>query len=124
MLFRSWLVEHLGRDVPLHFTAFHPDFKLADLPPTPPATLTHARRIAQDAGLRYVYTGNVRDFDGGSTHCPHCRAALIVRNGYDIPIYALGDDGDCPQCGAPIPGRFTRFTRAFGARRIPVRIAP
>ena len=119
-----WLVEHLGRDVPLHFTAFHPDFKLADLPPTPPATLTHARRIAQDAGLRYVYTGNVRDFDGGSTHCPHCRAALIVRNGYDIPIYALGDDGDCPQCGAPIPGRFTRFTRAFGARRIPVRIAP
>jgi len=119
-----WLVEHLGRDVPLHFTAFHPDFKLSDLPPTPPATLAHARRIARDAGLRHVYTGNVRDLDGGTTYCPHCKSALIVRNGYDIPIYTLGDDGDCPQCGAPIPGRFTRFTQAFGARRIPVRIAP
>ncbi len=118
-----WMADHLGHDVPLHFTAFHPDYKLDAVPPTPPATLTLARRIAIDQGLRYVYTGNVRDIEGGSTYCPHCRTPLIVRNGYEIPIYQLGDDGDCPHCGAPIAGRFQRFTGAFGAQRIPVRIA-
>ena len=117
-----WLVEHLGPEVPLHFTAFHPDYKLNDRPATRPEMLTYARRIARGAGLRYVYVGNVQSLEGGTTFCPHCKTALIVRNGYDIPIYSLGDDGDCPRCGAPIPGRYVRFTRAFGAQRIPVRI--
>jgi pyruvate formate lyase activating enzyme len=119
-----WIVERLGPDVPLHFTAFHPDYKMTDVPPTPPATLTRARRIALGNGLRYVYTGNVRDVDGGTTFCPGCGAAVIRRDGYSILGYELTDAGACRHCGAAIAGRFERFVRAFGPRRIPVRIAP
>ena len=67
-----WVVEHLGPDVPMHFTAFHPDYKMLDVPPTPPATLTRARQIAIDNGVRYAYTGNVHDEEGGSTFCHAC----------------------------------------------------
>ncbi|MBK9522297.1 MAG: hypothetical protein IPO13_11950 [Rhodocyclaceae bacterium] len=81
-----WVAAELGADVPLHFTAFHPDFKMPDVPPTPPATLTHARRIAQDAGLHYVYTGNLHDTAGGTTACPHCQHAGVVRDWYNIQI--------------------------------------
>jgi pyruvate formate lyase activating enzyme len=116
----DWIGAELGPDVPLHFTAFHPDWKLDQLPATPPATLRRARRIGLDAGLRYVYTGNVHDTDGGTTSCPNCRAALIVRDWYDIPAYQLGDDGRCPHCGTAIAGRFEHFAQPFGARRIPV----
>lgn len=119
-----WIVERLGPDVPLHFTAFHPDYKMTDVPPTPPATLTRARRIALENGLRYVYTGNVRDVDGGTTFCPSCGAAVIRRDGYSILGYELTEAGACRHCGAAIAGRFGRFVRAFGPRRIPVRIAP
>lgn len=116
----EWVLKALGPDVPLHFTAFHPDWKLKDLPPTPPATLTRARRIAREVGLRYVYTGNVHDPQGGTTYCPACGTALIERDWYEILGYRLTADGRCPQCDTPIAGRFQPFEKAFGARRIPV----
>ncbi len=78
----KWIVEQLGPDVPLHFTAFHPDFRMLDKPPTPPATLTRARAIAIANGVRYAYTGNVHDRNGGSTWCPHCGQCLIERDWY------------------------------------------
>ncbi|MEW5769903.1 MAG: AmmeMemoRadiSam system radical SAM enzyme [Pseudomonadota bacterium] len=119
----EWIGKELGPDVPLHFSAFHPDWKMKDLPPTPPATLTRARNIALAAGLHYVYTGNVHDPEGGTTYCPKCRKPLIVRDWYEIPDYDLTDDGHCPHCGTAIAGRFRHFERAFGSRRIPVAIA-
>jgi pyruvate formate lyase activating enzyme len=120
----QWIFRELGPDVPLHFTAFHPDFRMTELPPTPAATLARMRRIAMDEGLRYVYTGNVHDAEGGTTFCPTCRAALIVRDWYRIESYRLTDDGKCPDCGTAIPGRFERFDarRQFGRKRIPVAI--
>jgi len=118
----KWIREHLGPDVPLHFTAFHPDWKMTDVDPTPPATLTRARSIALRAGLNYVYTGNVHDESGGSTYCPSCGEALIVRDWYDIRSYHVTDAGACARCGARIPGRFQKFGTPFGPRRIPVRL--
>lgn len=101
-----WLVEHLGPDVPLHFSAFHPAHRLRDVQRTPPATLTRARRIALDAGLRYVYTGNVHDIDGDTTFCPDCGTALIVRDWHRVLANRLTPDGRCPKCRLQIPGRF------------------
>ncbi|HEV8108441.1 MAG TPA: AmmeMemoRadiSam system radical SAM enzyme [Burkholderiales bacterium] len=118
----KWVREHLGPDVPLHFTAFHPDWKMTDVAATPPATLTRAREIALRAGLNYVYTGNVHDESGGSTYCPSCRKALIRRDWYDIRGYHVTDAGACGHCGARIPGRFQKFAKPFGPRRIPVRL--
>jgi pyruvate formate lyase activating enzyme len=118
----KWVAKELGLEVPLHFTAFHPDWKMPDVPPTPPATLTRARKIAMDAGLRYVYTGNVHDPQGGTTFCPACNHALIERDWYVIGHYDLSPQGCCPQCGASIAGRFGEFGKPFGARRIPVPI--
>ncbi len=119
----QWVARELGPDVPLHFTAFHPDWKMTDVPPTPPATLTRARRIARDEGLHFVYTGNVHDAEGGTTYCPACGAALIVRDWYAIERYELTPEGRCRQCATPIAGRFGEFAKPFGPRRIPVRIA-
>jgi pyruvate formate lyase activating enzyme len=118
----GWIARELGPDVPLHFSAFHPDYKLVDVPGTPPSTLTRAREIGLRAGLRYVYTGNVHDPEGGTTHCPGCRAPLIVRDWYRIDEYRVTEDGRCPDCSREIAGRFDRFTLAeqFGSRRIPV----
>jgi pyruvate formate lyase activating enzyme len=105
----AWLAESVGRDVPLHFTAFHPDFKMLDERRTPPATLLRARRIAHDAGLRHVYVGNVHDRDGQTTFCPGCGAALIRRDWHAITDYRM--DGDrCSECGTRIPGVFHRPT--------------
>jgi pyruvate formate lyase activating enzyme len=120
-----WIHRELGPDVPLHFTAFHPDFKMMDLPPTPASTLSRARRIAVDEGLRYVYTGNVHDVEGGTTFCPGCGTALIVRDWHRIDAYRLTADGRCPDCSTTIPGRFEAFDkrRQFGRRRIPVSIS-
>jgi pyruvate formate lyase activating enzyme len=119
----SWFAENLGPDVPLHFTAFHPDWKMRDLPPTPPATLSAARRIALDHGLRYVYTGNVHDADGGSTWCPGCGTKLIGRDWYVLTTWRLDGEGRCQKCGTPIPGRFDALPGTWGARRRPVRLA-
>jgi pyruvate formate lyase activating enzyme len=119
----AWITRHLGTDVPLHFTAFHPDFKMRDIPPTPPATLTRARRIAQQHGLRFVYTGNVHDPDGGRTTCPSCGAAVIDRDWYAINRYALTNDGRCTFCGNTIPGRFDGPAGRWGPRRLPVSLA-
>ncbi|MDX8411086.1 MAG: AmmeMemoRadiSam system radical SAM enzyme [Mariprofundaceae bacterium] len=118
----AWVFRELGADVPLHFSAFHPDWKMLDVPPTPAATLTRARGIALDAGLRYVYTGNVHDRQGQTTYCPACSQALIVRDWYDIPDYELSDEGCCPDCGQAVPGRFGQYAGAYGNRRMPVAI--
>jgi pyruvate formate lyase activating enzyme len=120
----AWFVEHLGPDVPLHFSAFHPDFKMRDVPRTPPATLKRARRIAREHGLRYVYTGNVHDPDGQTTTCAGCGAVVIVRDWYVINSYEVSDSGACKRCGATIPGRFDGPVGRWGARRLPVRIPP
>ncbi len=119
-----WLADHLGPDVPLHFTAFHPDYKMSDRPRTPKETLTRSREIALANGLHHVYTGNVHDAEGGTTFCPGCRAALIERDWHAVLRYALDAQGACPHCDTPIAGRFAEsFERGFGRRRIPVRMA-
>jgi len=118
----KWIATELGPDVPLHFTAFHPDYKLDQLPPTPPTTLRHARQIARDAGLHYVYTGNVHDPEGGTTYCPGCGQAVIQRDWYAILSYRLDTQGACTACGHRLAGRFGEFRGAFGPRRVPVHI--
>ncbi len=119
----SWVVDHLGPDVPMHFTAFHPDFKMLDVAPTPPATLTRARGIALANGVRHAYTGNVHDRAGGSTWCPGCGALAIERDWYRLGAYALTDDGHCASCGTRLPGHFDGPPGTWGARRQPVRLA-
>ena len=118
-----WLADNLGPDVPLHFTAFHPDYKMLDTPPTPPATLTRARDIALAHGLQFVYTGNVHDRAGSSTWCPHCRQLLIERDWYELGRYALTDSGQCRHCGQQLPGRFEGPAQSWGRKRVPVQIA-
>jgi pyruvate formate lyase activating enzyme len=118
----QWIMRELGPDVPLHFTAFHPDYKLTDLPHTPAATLSRAREIGLGEGLHYVYTGNVHDSEGGTTYCPGCRAPLIVRDWYRIEEHHVGADGRCPHCAHAIAGRFDTYRGQFGRRRIPLGI--
>jgi pyruvate formate lyase activating enzyme len=116
----QWIMKELGPDVPLHFTAFHPDHKMTDIPATPAATLTRARTIALEEGLRYVYTGNVHDAAGGATYCTGCKAPLIVRDWHRIEDYRLTPEGACPDCATVVPGHFGTFSRHFGRRRIPL----
>jgi pyruvate formate lyase activating enzyme len=116
------VVDKLGPDVPLHFTAFHPDFRLRDRPPTPLATLQRARRIALANGVRYVYTGNAYDPEGQCTYCHACGALLIGRLGYEISQWRLTTDGRCPQCGERCAGVFEPQPGAWGNRRQPVRL--
>ncbi len=117
----DWFAANLGPDVPWHFTAFHPDFKMLDKPPTPPATLARAREIARAKGLKHVYTGNIHDRTGGSTWCPACGALLIERDWYELGAYNL-DGNRCRACGCEIAGRFERQPGTWGARRLPVRL--
>ena len=117
----QWVVAHLGPDVPMHFTAFHPDYKMLDRPRTPPATLTRARRIALENGVRYAYTGNVHDTDGGSTYCHACGATLIGRDWYVLTSWGLTSDGRCRSCATPCPGAFEVRPGSWGARRLPLR---
>ena len=118
----AWNMKELGPDVPLHLTAFHPDFKMNDLPRTPAETLHRARRIAQDAGLHYVYTGNIHDTEGGTTYCPQCHAALVVRDWHQINAYEVTPESKCPRCATTNAGEFEVFEGRFGRRRIPVAI--
>jgi pyruvate formate lyase activating enzyme len=118
-----WIVQRLGPDVPIHFTAFHPDYKMLDTPPTPPETLTRAREIALANGIRHAYTGNVFDADGGSTYCAGCGERVIERDWYTLGEYRLTDDGRCVTCGARLPGVFDSAPGRWGRRRLPVRLA-
>ena len=118
----AWVMERLGPDVPLHFTAFHPDWKMMDTPPTPPETLRTARRIAVNAGIRYVYTGNVHDPAGQATHCHACGAVLIGRDWYDITAWNLSAGGRCGDCGARCHGVFEATAGRWGRRRQPLRL--
>jgi len=119
----QWLMGNLGPDVPLHFTAFHPDWKMLETARTPPLTLTRARAIARKNGLRYVYTGNVHDTDGGTTLCHHCGAKLIVRDWYRLLDWRLTDDGRCRTCDTPCAGVFAGPPGAWGAKRRPVMLS-
>jgi pyruvate formate lyase activating enzyme len=119
-----WVMDRLGPDVPLHFTAFHPDWKMLDKPPTPPATLRTARRIACDIGLRYVFTGNTHDPAGQATYCQGCGATLVGRDWYDLTTWNLTDDGHCRACGTRCAGVFDGAPGRWGRRRRPVSIAP
>jgi pyruvate formate lyase activating enzyme len=96
---------------------------MTDIPATPAETLTRAREIARLAGLNYVYTGNVHDEAGGSTYCPSCENAVIVRDWYDIRAYHLNEKGECGFCGSQLAGRYGKFGKPFGPRRIPVRLS-
>ena len=118
-----WIAEELGPDVPLHFTAFHPDYRLLDRPPTPATTLRRARHLALANGLRYVYTGNISDPEGGGTVCPTCRSVVIGRDWYQLSRYRLTGDGRCEACGTAIAGVFDRSPGNWGPRRLPVRLA-
>jgi pyruvate formate lyase activating enzyme len=118
----AWITDRLGPDVPLHFTAFHPDWKLMDRPPTPPSTLRLARRIAIDAGLHYVFTGNIHDPAGQTTYCHSCGTALIGRDWYDITEWNLSADGTCGECGAHCHGVFEGIAGRWGRRRQPIRL--
>ena len=116
----GWVVEHLGSDVPMHFTAFHPDFKMLDRPPTPPETLARARRIARVNGVGHAYTGNVHDGDGQSTYCTGCGTRVIERDWYSLGEYSLDDAGHCTSCGAALPGVFDGPAGVWGPNRQPV----
>ncbi len=118
----QWIHQHLGVDVPLHFSAFHPDYKMVDIPATPVSTLIRAREIAMRQGLQYVYTGNVHNIEGDTTFCPVCQSALIVRDWYQINQYKLTKDGHCSKCDTLIAGRFEEKHGNFGRKRIPIAI--
>jgi pyruvate formate lyase activating enzyme len=119
----GWVVQHLGPEVPMHFTAFHPDWKMRDRPPTPTATLARARAIALKNGVQYAYTGNVHDVAGGSTYCASCAHKVIDRDWYVIRAYHLTDGGQCRFCGAQCAGVFDGPCGDWGAKRQPVQIA-
>ena len=119
-----WVVAELGPDLPHHFTAFHPDNRMRDVPRTPVDTLERARRIATDAGEHFAYTGNARNPEGDTTRCPGCGSAVIERAGYTITGYRLDEQGRCERCGISLPGRYADQPGDFGTRRIPLRITP
>jgi pyruvate formate lyase activating enzyme len=119
----KWIYDNLGPDVPLHFSAFHPDWKMLDTPPTPVATLLRARNIALKNGIRYVYIGNVHHPEASSTYCHHCNNLLIERDWYELGQWNI-HDGKCRKCATPIPGYFENEPGTWGAKRQPVRIQP
>jgi pyruvate formate lyase activating enzyme len=119
----DWLLANVGDEVPVHFTAFHPDFRLRDRPPTPHETLIAAREVALATGLKYAYTGNVVDPWRQSTYCPGCGEMVIGRDWHAVTSYRL--DGDrCGSCGHRIAGRFDEAQGGWGRRRMPVALGP
>ncbi|MBI3872670.1 MAG: AmmeMemoRadiSam system radical SAM enzyme [candidate division Zixibacteria bacterium] len=118
----QWVMANLGPDVPIHFTAFHPDWKMMDRPRTPESTLSLARRIAVKNGLHYAYTGNVHDEPGGSTYCHGCGGRLIGRDWYQMTQWNLTPDGHCRSCGALCAGVFDGPPGDWGAKRLPVQL--
>jgi pyruvate formate lyase activating enzyme len=118
----GWMLDNLGPEVPLHFTAFHPDFRMRDVPPTPRRTLRRARRQALEAGLKHVYTGNVSDPQGSSTYCAGCGALLLERDGYLLGACGYDEEGRCLSCGRALAGRFACRPGEWGGRRRPLRV--
>lgn len=118
----AWVATELGPDVPLHFSAFHPDYKMRDIPATPATTLTRARGIAMEEGMRYVYTGNVHDREGDTTLCPSCGAVVVERDWYALKGWHLTGDGRCRSCGSPVAGVYDGPPGEWGPRRVPVRL--
>ena len=124
----EWVAGHLGTEIPLHFTAFHPDNRMRNVPRTPLSTLVHARRIGLNAGLKYVYTGNVVDPEGSTTFCPGCNRPIITREGYEVTHYEISagpgsfpmNTATCNHCGTSIPGLWDPTVGDFGNRRIPI----
>lgn len=119
----KWVAKELGPDVPLHFTAFHPDWKMTDRPPTPSAKLIRARELARANGVRHVYTGNVHDEQGGSTYCHACGKRLIGRDWYRLSEWNLDASGTCRFCGAKCAGVFEDRPGTWGARCVPVSLS-
>jgi len=117
-----WVQENLGADVPMHFTAFHPDWKMQDIPATPTSTLKQAREIALKNGIHYAYTGNVHDKAGQSTYCHHCGKLLIGRDWYTLSEWNLTDDGKCRFCETSCAGYWAATPGNWGAKRLPVRL--
>ncbi len=117
-----WVVDNLGTDVPWHFSAFHPDWKMLDTPSTPVSSLVRAREIAVKNGVRYAYTGNVHREESDSTYCPQCRQRVIGRDWYEITSWHLSSDGHCGHCGATVAGVFDGPPGGWGARRRPIRL--
>jgi pyruvate formate lyase activating enzyme len=117
-----WVVEHLGVDVPMHFTAFHPDWKMRDIERTPAATLARARSIAVANGVRYAFTGNVHDPTGSSTWCHSCGELLIERDWHQLGHWGLDELGCCSSCGANLPGHFASKPENTGVRPMPVQL--
>jgi len=117
-----WVVERLGPDVPMHFSAFHPDYKMLDYPPTPPESLARARKIALGNGVRHAYTGNIHDLEGDTTFCHGCGRAVIERDRYEMVGWKLTPDGCCLECGERCPGRFDGPPGNWGRKRRPVRL--
>jgi len=118
----AWVVENLGPGVPMHFTAFHPDWKLRDAPATPPATLLRARKIALGNGVQHAYVGNVHQKNASSTYCPGCGEILIGRDWYVLSEWRLDETGCCLSCGATLAGVFEAVPGRWGSRRQPVRL--
>lgn len=124
----QWIMDNLGPEVPLHFSAFHPDWKMMDKEATPPETLIRAREIAMKNGLRYVYLGNIHDKAGSSTYCHKCHTRLIGRDWYELSDWQVrvggNYSGNCAACGEPIAGRFEARPGDWGRKRVPVRLTP
>ncbi|MGF1700333.1 AmmeMemoRadiSam system radical SAM enzyme [Photobacterium makurazakiensis] len=118
----KWVYDHLGADIPIHFSAFHPDFKMMDKTRTPPATVQRAREIAVKNGLNYAYVGNIYDEQGDSTYCPNCKEKVLSRNWYELGDCHLTGQGECKYCGFQLAGRFAAREKAFGRKRIPIKI--
>lgn len=119
----SWVARELSCDVPIHFTAFHPDHRMRNVDATSSETLTRARKIALSCGLRFVYTGNVHDASGGSTYCPTCTQQIVERDWYQLGAWHL-IDGCCDKCGTEIPGRFANKPGDYGQKREIIRMNP
>ncbi|WP_207209907.1 AmmeMemoRadiSam system radical SAM enzyme [Tropicimonas sp. IMCC6043] len=119
----EWIMDRLGPDVPLHFSAFHPDHRMSDVPPTPQATLLRARDIARAAGLHHVYVGNTHHLDGQSSYCAGCGERVIGRDWYLLTDWNLTDDGCCRSCGNRFPGVIEGPPGNWGRKRQPVRIS-
>ncbi|MEE2745609.1 MAG: AmmeMemoRadiSam system radical SAM enzyme, partial [Pseudomonadota bacterium] len=118
----AWLAENLGVDVPLHFSAFHPDWKMLDRSATSPSTLIRARKIAMEHGLKYVYVGNIHNHEHSSTYCHSCGSLLIGRDWYELSEWCLDEEGKCEFCGAECAGHFEAKPGTWGRKRRPIRI--